>query len=211
VIFVSSSFQKTVREVRARGLEPEIKRRLAEFKAFRKRGNLFPELCYCLMTANARADAAWKTQEQCGPQLICSPSARLAKTLLKNKVRFHNTKAKRICEARALAPKLRRTIYSFKDGRTARVWLVENVKGLGWKEASHFLRNTGFFDVAIIDRHVLRLMRSARLISKTPSTLAKKNYLTLEAILEKQARRLGMTLAELDLFLWSHETGVVLK
>jgi thermostable 8-oxoguanine DNA glycosylase len=54
-------------------------------------------------------------------------------------------------------------------------------------------------------------MRSARLISKTPSTLAKKNYLTLEAILEKQARRLGMTLAELDLFLWSHETGVVLK
>ena len=38
-----------------------------------------------------------------------------------------------------------------------------------------------------------------------------KNYLALERILEKEARRLHMNLAELDLFLWSHETGVVLK
>ncbi len=204
-------FRQTVREVRAAGLEPEIRRRLAQFRAFRKRGDLFPELCYCLMTANARADAAWRAQSECGKQLACSPARHLAKTLLKQGVRFHNTKAKRVCEARRLAPRLRKTIYSFKDGKRAREWLVANVKGFGWKEASHFLRNVGFEDVAIIDRHVLRLMREAKLISKAPPTLNEKNYLALEEILEAEAKRLKMSLAELDLYLWSHETGVVLK
>ncbi len=204
-------FRKIISEVRERGLEPAIRTRLSEFAAFRKGGDLFPELCYCLMTANARADAAWKTQAECGKQLVCLPPALLAKTLLKNKVRFHNTKAKRICEARRLAPRLREIVYSFKNGREAREWLVVNVKGLGWKEASHFLRNVGFSDVAIIDRHVLRLMRQAKLISKTPSTLNERNYLALETLLERETKRLKMSLAELDLYLWSHETGVVLK
>ncbi len=215
MIFVALArfFEKIIREVRARGLEPAIRSRLAEFRAFRKKGGggLFPELCYCLMTANARADAAWRTQNECLKELKCFPPARLAETLLKNKVRFHNTKAKRVCEARWLAPKLRRIVYSFKEGKLAREWLVANVKGLGWKEASHFLRNVGFTDVAIIDRHVLRLMRQAKLVSKTPSTLNEKNYLALEAVLEKEARRLGISMAELDLYSWSHETGVVLK
>ena len=206
-------FRKIVSEVHSRGLEPQIARRLAEFKAFRRKSgsDLFPELCYCLMTANARADAAWRTQKKCSNELACFPASRLAKTLLANKVRFHNTKAKRVCEARRLAPTLRKTVYSFKSGCKAREWLVENVKGIGWKEASHFLRNVGFEDVAIIDRHVLRLLKQSRLISKAPATLDEKNYLTLERVLEKEARRLRMTLAELDLFLWSHETGVVLK
>ncbi|MFH0973825.1 MAG: N-glycosylase/DNA lyase [Candidatus Micrarchaeota archaeon] len=188
-----------------------MRRRLAEFKAFRKKGSLFPELCYCLMTANARADAAWRAQRECGKQLACSPARRLANTLLEKKVRFHNTKAKRVCEARRLAPRLRKIIYSFNDGRRAREWLVANVNGLGWKEASHFLRNVGFEDVAVIDRHVLRIMRRAKLISEKPAALTEKNYLAFERVLEKEARRLKMTLAELDLFLWSHETGVVLK
>ncbi len=204
-------FRQTVHEVRAAGLEPEIRRRLAEFKAFKKKGSLFPELCYCLMTANARAEAAWKTQAECGAELRGACAPKLANIFLRQGVRFHNTKAKRVCEARCLAPRLRKIIYSFKEGKRAREWLVANVNGLGWKEASHFLRNVGFEDVAIIDRHVLRLMREAKLISKAPPTLNEKNYLALEEILEAEAKRLKMSLAELDLYLWSHETGVVLK
>jgi len=44
-----------------------------------------------------------------------------------------------------------------KSAKEAREYLVDHVKGLGFKESSHFLRNIGFSDkVAIIDRHVLR-------------------------------------------------------
>ena len=56
-----------------------------------------------------------------------------------------------------------------------RAWLVDNIKGLGYKEASHFLRNIGFDDYAIIDSHILDLLERYNLI-KQPKTLTRKKY-----------------------------------
>ncbi|MGC9554861.1 MAG: N-glycosylase/DNA lyase, partial [Thermoplasmatota archaeon] len=99
----------------------------------------------------------------------------------------------------------------FQDQREAREWLVKHVKGLGYKEASHFLRNVGYTDVAIIDRHILRVMYRYGLIEKIPDSLSRKRYLELERVLERVADHLGITLAELDLYLWYMETGKILK
>jgi N-glycosylase/DNA lyase len=89
---------------------------------------------------------------------------------------------------------------------------VENVKGLGWKEASHFLRNVGFFDVAIIDRHILSNMREHGLVTADGKKgLTKRRYLEYEGMLKRVAERLGMTLGKMDLYLWYRKTGQVLK
>jgi len=91
-----------------------------------------------------------------------------------------------------------------------RAWLVDNIKGLGYKEASHFLRNIGFDDYAIIDFHILDLLERYRLIKK-PKTLTTKQYRKIEHVLQKLATKTNLTLAELDLYLWYLETGKILK
>ena len=84
------------------------------------------------------------------------------------------------------------------------------MKGLGFKEASHFLRNIGYDDYAIVDFHIVDLLVRHNLIKK-PKTLSRVKYLEIEEILRKIAKKSGLTLAELDLYLWFLETIKVLK
>ena len=91
-----------------------------------------------------------------------------------------------------------------------RDWLVKNIKGLGMKEASHFLRNIGFNDVAIIDFHIVDLLVAEGILKK-PKTITAKIYLEIEKALRFIANELDMGLGELDLYLWYLETGKVLK
>jgi len=70
----------------------------------------------------------------------------------------------------------------------------------------------GYFDVAIIDRHILTNMRDHGLtIIDGKKGITKKRYLEYEKILEKVAKIIGMTLGEMDLYLWYNKTGKVLK
>ena len=84
------------------------------------------------------------------------------------------------------------------------------MKGLGWKEASHFLRNIGFRDYAIVDYHIADVLERHGMIKK-PKSMTKAAYLGIEGVLRAFARRMEMSLAELDLYLWYLETGEVLK
>ena len=88
--------------------------------------------------------------------------------------------------------------------------MVNNVKGLGYKESSHFLRNIGFDDYAIIDFHIVDVLVNYNLINK-PKTITKKKYLEIENVLKRLAKETNLTLAELDLYLWYMETGKILK
>jgi len=88
---------------------------------------------------------------------------------------------------------------------------VKNIKGLGFKEASHFLRNIGFKNLAIIDFHIVDLLIKHKLIDKKPKSLSKSKYLEIEEKLKKIANELNLSLGELDLYLWYMETGKILK
>ncbi|MET1123666.1 MAG: hypothetical protein ABWW66_00185 [Archaeoglobaceae archaeon] len=94
------------------------------------------------------------------------------------------------------------------DSGAARCELL-GLKGLGMKEASHFLRNVGREDVAIIDRHVLRWLRSRGYIEDVK--LDNKSYLRYERLLGEIAEEFRVSLAELDLMIWAEMTGKVLK
>lgn len=134
----------------------------------------------------------------------------LIDSIRKNKHRFHNNKSKFILEARKFVD-VRDILREFKNSFDKRDWLVINIKGLGYKEASHFLRNTGHFDVAILDRHILNLMMENRYLRERPKSLNRKNYLEIEGILKGIADKLKMSQAELDLYMWYLKTNQVLK
>lgn len=103
-----------------------------------------------------------------------------------------------------------KAIVANSNGSDVREWLVKNVKGLGCKEASHFLRNVGFTDVAILDFHIIDILERCGAI-KRPKTLTKNRYLEIERALNTLASKIGVNLAELDLYLWYLETGKILK
>jgi N-glycosylase/DNA lyase len=190
-----------------------IKKKLKEFKSFKNKNSnkWFSELCFCILTANSKAETALKIQKELNSKgFIDNTELSLSKCIQKNKHRFHNNKAKFICEARKFK-NIKEKMNSFPNSFSKREWIVENIKGIGLKEASHFLRNTGHFDLAILDRHVINLMLEYKIIKEKPKQLNKKSYFELEKKLEEIAKKLEITQAELDLFLWFKKTGKVLK
>lgn len=109
--------------------------------------------------------------------------------------------------------RLRQQLESFSDPIERRDWLAreKRIKGLGYKEASHFLRNIGLMGHAILDKHVLRCLADLEVVEtpRPPSTRAR--YLDIEIRLKGVAADLGIDFDELDLLLWSMKTGEVLK
>ena len=204
---VEDEIRKTQREV-----GPLVQSRMKEFEEkWGDENRMFEELCFCILTANYTAKGGLAIQEEVGEGFLKLDEARLVASLTKLGHRYPKARSKYIVEARRLHGRLSETVEHFEDAREAREWLVRNVKGFGYKEASHFLRNVGFRDVAILDRHILRYLKERGLIEEVPKTLGQRSYLKLEILLSAIARKLKLSLGELDLYLWYIMTGEVLK
>jgi len=101
---------------------------------------------------------------------------------------------------------------SMNDSFERREWIVKNVRGMGWKEASHFLRNVGFGEeLAILDRHILRNMERLDVIESIPKTITGKNYVEMEAKLREYVKTIDIPMDEMDLLLWYKEAGEIFK
>ena len=185
-----------------------ISTRYNEFQEFFQKSNeeWFSELCFCILTANSQAKRAIEIQNFLGAKgFLENTEAQLAQVIRSHGHRFHNNKAKYIVNARKLY-KIKEFLSNLDD-YTAREFLVKNIMGIGYKEASHFLRNVGYTKVAIIDRHILKFLLAENLIPFIPKTVSKKDYLNYENILSKYCSNLSL----LDLMIWCHMTGEVLK
>lgn len=205
--------KRTIEVMSDPSVRAKVEARVAEFVALREKGSdadWFSELCFCLLTANSTARLGIQIQSALGDQCQTLPQQKLEELLAEHGHRFARPRADYICRARTL-PKLRAAIAAQGDNRRAREWLVENVLGLGYKEASHFLRNIGHFDVAILDRHILRIMAEYSLIPEVPKTITRKRYLEMEKTLEKLSNKLKVPLGILDFYLWYMRTGEILK
>lgn len=187
-----------------------ISARMQEFEQAgkQKEEQVFSELCFCLLTANFQAEKCIKIQKDLGTGFLYFPEKKLASALKEQGHRFPNARANYISEARSCISGLKNTLEP--DGKKVRDWLVKNIKGFGLKEASHFLRNIGYKDVAIIDFHILDLLERENIIEK-PKSITPKSYIEIEKVLEELGKASGLNLAELDLYLWYMETGKVLK
>jgi N-glycosylase/DNA lyase len=185
--------------------------RITEFKEIDRRSSddIFQELCFCILTANFNAEKCIRIQKEIGNGFLTLSEENLAKRLAEIGHRFPNARARYISDSVKHKDSLKDIIHSFKD-KELREWLVKNIKGLGYKEASHFLRNIGFDDFAIIDFHIIDVLVAYNLIER-PKTLTKRKYLEIENTLGDLAKQTNLTLAELDLYLWYIETGKILK
>ncbi len=192
----------------------EIRDRLKEFSRLRNASEerLFYELCFCIMAVQTSGVRSWKTAEKLRENKFFEQGASPEKFLREGYIRFHNNKSKHLLEMRSEFPEIAQALRGGKSVEEMREWLVQNVKGVGWKEASHFLRNTGHTGkLAILDRHILRNMHRFGFAEEIPKSLTRNKYLELEQNFIKMARELGMKPAELDLLLWAKETGFVFK
>lgn len=210
------NFLKDLESVRKSPAYDTIKKRLVQFASFSRKSNRewFSELCFCLLTANSKAKTAIAIQKDLGVKGFCEYSSDdVRDCIIKHKHRFHNNKTKFIMGAREhMDIKSVITKIVEDDGEVAaREWLVKNIKGLGYKESSHFMRNVGYTKLAILDRHILRFMYENRLIKEIPKTLTRKIYLDIEEKFNSLAKKLGMNSAELDLVMWYLKTDEILK
>ena len=190
-----------------------IRTRLAEFQAVPPR-QYFYELAFCLMTPQSSAEHADRVTrslqlmqfEQTGfdPEPILGQRDQY--------IRFHKTKARHLLLARDQVDAIGRAVGNGFAPPQLRDWLVTNVKGLGLKEATHFLRNIGKSDgLAILDRHILRNLKRFGVIRSVPQSLTRKRYLSIEKKFNRFAETLGIPAGELDLLFWSMETGEIRK
>jgi len=205
-----------------RSIEGDIRKRLQEFKKIWEEGDdkkIFMELAFCLLTPQSKARICWRAVERLTEKDVLFQGSEREILEELGGVRFKERKALYIVEARK----------KFVDGGDIRIkgqlkrllnngvfltreWLVESIKGLGYKEASHFLRNIGFGeDIAILDRHVLKNLRSLGVIGEFPKSLSKRKYLTIENDVRKFSKHVKIPLDHLDLILWYRETGEIFK
>ncbi len=197
----------------------EIKARLAEFGQLWQRGtdeDIFKELCFCILTANTSAQMGIRVMEEVG-ELVCTASLPELRDALKAcSCRFYNMRSEFIVATRERLEEecpegLKARLASFDDPHKRRDFLVRNVKGFGYKEASHFLRNIGFKGYAILDKHIMRCLHEFGVVEETAPPKTRSAYLETEARMKGFAEEVGIDFDELDLLLWSRQTGKVLK
>ena len=194
--------------------------RITEFRRLGKDGSdtrLFEELCFCLLTPQAKAKLCWDTVGILKKRKLLLKGAPSEVSPYLTRVRFKNNKAKNIVSARGLFTRggrcrTRCFVDCFRNPPGLRAWLVDNVRGMGMKEASHFLRNIGMGDsIAILDRHILKNLARYGVIGSIPKSLTHKTYLEIERRMLEFASKTGIPASHLDLLFWSMETGEVFK
>ena len=198
-------------------VKPQIEARLMDFQHIWETASdedLFRELIFCLLTPQSKAKTCWKAVERLDRKCMISQAGPEEITLELVGVRFNQRKGEYICLARSMfsSISLRDTLATFSGAAAAREWLVQNVKGLGYKEASHFLRNIGLGgELAILDRHILKNLALLGVIDEPPSSPTKKMYLEIERKMTAFSSQSKIPMAHLDLLLWYKEAGEVFK
>lgn len=200
----------------------EIRARLREFAEVWQTASdarLWEEMVFCIFTAGASAKMGLRAVEAVRPFLHNGKQTAMTRALIKAGAhRFPNERPKYIVTTRnyltsACAMRLRDQLESFADALDRRDWLAQEaqIKGLGYKESSHFLRNIGFKGYGILDKHVVRCLAEMGVTESPKPPTSRNAYLVTETRMREFAGEIGIDFDELDLVLWSMKTGEVLK
>ena len=197
-----------------------IRQRLEEFEGVLRRGSdaeIWEEMVFCFFTGGCSARMGLRSIEAVRPHLA-EGNWETVRDALSGVHRYPNARSRYVVESReflenSIGFRIRAKLESFDCHLERRDWLVKEkgIKGLGYKEASHFLRNIGYKGYAILDKHVLRCLAELKIIDdpKPPNTRSK--YLSVENRLKTFTESIGIDFDEMDLVLWSMKTGEILK
>ena len=218
--------------------KPKIKERLNQFQKFfnepyswfYRNGELvllpvemkddcriFEELAFCIFTANTSAEMGAKAVDSVRHVLISGNPFDMTRRL-EGIYRFNNLRPKFIVHTRnylknTLNFRLKDRIISFNNKDDLRNFFALNkdIKGIGLKEASHFLRNIGFKGYAILDKHIINSLHEFDILKTNEKPKNNKEYLEIEQKLIDFSKDAGIDVDELDLLLWSRKNGRILK
>ena len=173
----------------------QIKKVLSKFSRKKEDVEIFYDICFCI----------------CAPQTTYISNVRVINELISRDfynreidipllrdivraVRFVR-KADYLVAAKKQFSEIGSIVRSNYDSRAKREQLVNLVKGIGMKTASHFLRNQGVFDLAIIDTHIIKFL-------ECDLPKKKSDYIAIENKFIRIAEQLDITVAELDAYIW---------
>ena len=200
----------------------EIRARLREFRRVWQTASdsrLWEEMVYCIFTAGASAKMGLRSVDALRPLLKTGAHSEMTKALVAAGAhRFPNARPGYVIVTRdyleeSFSMQLRRRLESFRDPMERRDWLAQEprIKGLGYKESSHFLRNIGFKGYGILDKHIVRCLCELKVIDSPKPPTSRGRYLETEDRMRRFAAATGIDFDELDLLLWSTKTGEILK
>jgi len=190
--------------------------------------DIFYMLMFCLCVPQSKAIKAEEAIDLLRKSDFYSKEFSLLDVIeiLKGRVRFQATKAKRLIEAKKMFfhtgfwDELQTRYKMFKESsgekqeailQTTRKSLIKSVNGMGMKLASHFMRNVGMPGLAILDVHVIDGLKKRGVIDIDKLGPSQAEYLEIEQKMKDYADQVEITLDELDLLLWSQKTGYVFK
>ncbi|WP_288777312.1 N-glycosylase/DNA lyase [uncultured Sneathia sp.] len=200
-------------------IKEEIDKKIDEYKEAFNYDNkdFFAEIAFCILTPQSKALNAWKIiQTLKENELLFTADSDTLENYL-NSIRFKKTKAKRLVSLREKLSingslEAKKIIFNGDDVFKIREWLVKNIDGFGYKEASHVLRNLGFGeDIAILDRHILRNLLKLEVIDEIPKTLTPKKYMDIEEKMRKYSSKIDISMDRLDLLFWYNEVNYLFK
>jgi len=200
----------------------EIRARLREFQGVWGTASderLWEEMVYCIFTAGASAKMGLRSVEALRPLLKSGARQEMTRALVAAGAhRFPNARPEYVVVTRdylqqSFSMRLRDRLSGFEDPFERRDWLAKDprVKGLGYKEASHFLRNIGFKGYGILDKHIVRCLFELCVVDSPKPPTTRGRYLETESRMRSFAAQAKFDFDELDLLLWSMKTGEVLK
>ncbi len=198
----------------------EIRTRLREFEGLWKNGSdeqLWEEMVYCFFTGGCSAKMGLRSIEAVKSHLMSGSHEDVMNALV-GRHRYPRARARYVIASRTFLEehcemRLKQKLAGFNNNYARRDWLVQEkgIKGLGYKEASHYLRNIGLKGYAILDKHVLNCLSELGIIEEPKPPNTRSKYLTIENQLKKFADQIDIDFDEIDLVLWSMKTGEILK
>lgn len=203
-----------------KSVKKELQQRIDHFDSIKNNDSdeaIFAELAFCIFTPQSKAISCWDAVKKLdNTNLLYNGNAeKIAKNI--TGVRFHNNKSKYLVQARNLftvnkSIQIKKKLNSFKNIIELREYLVDNIKGFGYKEAGHFLRNIGMGgDLAILDRHILKNLYYFKAIKEIPKTITEKKYIEIEKQMNKFCKKIKIPALHMDLLLWCMQTGGIFK
>lgn len=164
------------------------------FKKSKSDEDIFYDLCCCLSVPNAPYKRVFPIILKLRELDFFRKDVENLPKLMKP-ARFYNVKSKNLRKAKSKFQEILHVAKSNLSSSFKRDWFVKNVNGMGMKAASHFLRNLGYDDLAIIDTHIIKFMQCL-----PPSS--NQHYLEIEQEFKKVAKAFEISPVILDAVIW---------
>lgn len=215
---INEVLNEEIKEINLK-IDREVNEKIKEYENSFNYDNkkFFCELAFCILTPQSKALNAWDIIQKLDANGLLYNGDFYQIVDYLNTIRFKNTKAKRLIKLREQMTingnlDAKKVIFFTDDIYEVRKWLVDNIDGMGLKEASHFLRNVGFGKkLAILDRHILRVLMQLNVIDEIPKTLTYKKYLEIEKKMIEYSKYSKISMDRLDLVLWHRQVGYIFK